>query len=100
MCPLDQTEWLMSKIGKMVYGNYQFGGYTHSDFGSANDSVFMNELHEALAHLRPVEHHTHVDMGHHLGDAEFDLHTRIEHEREIEASHPPGFDLEEFDYLM
>ena len=43
----------------MVYGNYQFGGYSHEDFGKANDSVFMNELHEALSHLHPHKHHEH-----------------------------------------
>lgn len=53
VCPMDQTEWMMGRIGKMVYGNYQFGGYSHEDFGIANDHVFMNELHEALSHLRP-----------------------------------------------
>ena len=40
----------------MIYGNYQFGGYAHEDFGKANDSVFMNELHEALSHLHPHRH--------------------------------------------
>lgn len=52
----------------MVYGNYQFGGYAHEDFGKANDSVFMNELHEALSHLHPHRHeqlhaaeHKHVE---------------------------------------
>ena len=45
----------MSQIGHMVYGNYQFGGYDHSDFGRANNSVFMEELHEALSHLQPHE---------------------------------------------
>ena len=46
----------MQRIGGMVYGNYQFGGYAHEDFGKANDSVFMNELHEALSHLHPHRH--------------------------------------------
>ena len=41
----------------MIYGNYQFGGYSHEDFGKANDDVFMNELHEALSHLHPHVHH-------------------------------------------
>jgi len=48
---MDTVEWMMSTIGHMVYGNYQFGGYNHSDFGKANDQVFMSELHEALSHL-------------------------------------------------
>lgn len=55
VCPMDQTEWMMGRVGKMVYGNYQFGGYSHADFGIANDHVFMNELHEALSHLRPYD---------------------------------------------
>ena len=55
VCPMDSVEWMMSRIGHMVYGNYQFGGYDHVDFGKANDSVFMGELHEALSHLQP--HH-------------------------------------------
>jgi len=51
VCPMDTVEWMMGEIGPMVYGNYQFGGYDHSDFGKANDQVFMSELHEALSHL-------------------------------------------------
>ena len=47
----------MQRVGGMIYGNYQFGGYSHEDFGKANDSVFMNELHEALSHLQPHSHH-------------------------------------------
>jgi len=50
----------MGRIGKMIFGNYQFGGYSHADFGIANDHVFMNELHEALAHLRPHDHPQHA----------------------------------------
>jgi pimeloyl-ACP methyl ester carboxylesterase len=60
VCPMDQTEWMLGRIGKMVYGNYQFGGYSHADFGIANDHVFMNELHEALSHLRPLDHDHHM----------------------------------------
>ena len=59
VCPMDQTEWMMGRIGKMIFGNYQFGGYSHADFGIANDHVFMNELHEALSHLRPHDHPQH-----------------------------------------
>ena len=55
VCPMDTVEWMMSTIGHMVYGNYQFGGYNHADFGKANDQVFMSELHEALSHLQPHE---------------------------------------------
>ena len=54
---MDTVEWMMEEIGHMVYGNYQFGGYDHADFGKANDSVFMGELHEALSHLQPHEGH-------------------------------------------
>ena len=57
VCPMDTVEWMMGTIGHMVYGNYQFGGYNHSDFGKANDQVFMSELHEALSHLQPHEGH-------------------------------------------
>ena len=53
VCPMETVEWAMSRIGHMVYGNYQFGGYDHADFGKANDAVFMGELHEALSHLQP-----------------------------------------------
>lgn len=59
VCPMESVEWMMGEIGHMVYGNYQFGGYDHSDFGKANDQVFMSELHEALSHLQP--HHGHID---------------------------------------
>ena len=77
----------------MVYGNYQFGGYSHEDFGKANDSVFMNELHEALSHLHPHRHH--VDFDH-----------SAEHER-MRREFDPDDDLGEFtsekdyyDFLM
>lgn len=51
VCPMNTVEELMGTIGHMVYGNYQFSGYDHADFGKANDDVFMEELHEALSHL-------------------------------------------------
>jgi hypothetical protein len=57
VCTMDSVETMMSDIGHMVYANYQFGGYDHADFGTANDQVFMEELHEALSHLRPHEGH-------------------------------------------
>ena len=39
VCPMSTVEWMMGQIGHMVYGNYQFGGYDHADFGKANDDV-------------------------------------------------------------
>ena len=70
----------------MIYGNYQFGGYSHEDFGKANDSVFMNELHEALSHLHPHRH----EAFHH-GDPEH----AAEHER-MRREFDPDDDLGEF----
>jgi len=32
---MEQVEWMMDQIGHLVFGNYQFGGYDHSDFGKA-----------------------------------------------------------------
>ena len=69
----------------MIYGNYQFGGYSHEDFGKANDSVFMNELHEALSHLHPHRH----ELAH--GDPEHEA----EHER-MRREFDPDDDLGEF----
>jgi len=79
LCPMDSVAWMMDKIGHMVYGNYQFGGYDHADFGKANDAVFMQELHEALSHLRPPETEA-------LFEEEFEhaLGEEIEFEREAE----------------
>ena len=80
----------------MIYGNYQFGGYSHEDFGKANDSVFMNELHEALSHLHPHRHEAW-----HVGDFEH----AAEHER-MRREFDPDDDLGEFsserafDFLM
>lgn len=71
LCPMDSVEWMMQKIGHMVYGNYQFAGYDHADFGKANDDVFMQELHEALSHLRPEEardDYLEEELGHALAD--------------------------------
>ena len=79
VCPMDTVEWMMETVGHMVYGNYQFGGYDHADFGKANDSVFMSELHEALSHLQPhmgsIEEHEHFEE---------DLSRAVEHEYEHE----------------
>ena len=44
---------MIEMIGANVYSNFKFGGYTHTDFGKANDQVFMTELLEALNHLEP-----------------------------------------------
>ena len=81
----------------MIYGNYQFGGYSHEDFGKANDSVFMNELHEALSHLHPHRH-----AAAHPGDYEH----AAAHER-MRREFDPDDDLGEFtdgnhyyDFLM
>ena len=85
VCPMDTVEWMMGEIGHMIYGNYQFGGYDHSDFGKANDQVFMSELHEALSHLQP-----------HLGvlDSEEQFHEDLAHslEQEIDYSHHAQFE--------
>ena len=77
VCPMDSVEWMMSTIGHMVYGNYQFGGYDHSDFGKANDQVFMGELHEALSYLQPHD-------GYHTEEEQFeeDLGRALETEYE------------------
>lgn len=80
VCPMDTVEWVMSRIGHMVYGNYQFGGYDHADFGRANDPIFMNELHEALSHLQPHEEYTPGEL------LEEDMSRALEHEYEHEIS--------------
>ena len=87
VCPIDQTEWIMQRIGGMVYGNYQFGGYAHEDFGKANDSVFMNELHEALSHLHPHRHEQFHGRDFEMGK---------EHER-MRREFDPDDDLGEFE---
>lgn len=84
VCPMDQTEWMMGRIGKMIYGNYQFGGYSHADFGIANDHVFMNELHEALSHLRPHDA-PHTDM------YPYDLDRIVDEEEEMETTKGANF---------
>ena len=55
VCPMDQVEWLMDEIGHLVYGNYQFGGYDHADFGKAQGDVFMQQINDALYHLDPSQ---------------------------------------------
>ena len=91
---MDTVEWMMSTIGHMVYGNYQFGGYNHADFGKANDQVFMSELHEALSHLQPHEGHIteeeefEEDLGRALEEEYAHQHTvEYEHDRDFAAAH-------------
>ena len=87
VCPMDTVEWMMETVGHMVYGNYQFGGYDHSDFGKANDSVFMGELHEALSHLQP---HVgpHEEIVHFEEDLSRAIQTEFDHEeREADIDH-------------
>ena len=84
VCPLDSVEWMMSRIGHMVYGNYQFGGYDHADFGKANDSVFMGELHEALSHLQPHDYDEEEQFEHDLSRA---LEEEFEHQRDVDFEH-------------
>jgi len=88
VCPMHTVEWMMGEIGHMVYGNYQFGGYDHADFGRANDQIFMNELHEALAHLQPNHghedpHQLEEDLSHALQE-EFQRQDEEDLEHEIE----------------
>ena len=94
VCPMDSVEWMMSCVGHMVYGNYQFGGYNHSDFGKANDSVFMSELHEALSHLQPHDHHITQeeefaeDLSRALEEEHEHQHDEdYEHEREVQLAY-------------
>lgn len=91
---MDSVEWLMSRIGHPIYGNYQFGGYDHADFGKANDAVFMNELHEALSHLRPPESHLtdrDVDFVH---DLERALESEYQHLHEEKVAAVAALDAE------
>ena len=98
VCPMDSVEWMMGTIGHMVYGNYQFGGYDHADFGKANDQVFMGELHEALSHLQPHDlHYTpeerlEEDIAHALlEEYHHEREADLEHERDVEAMHEHGY---------
>ena len=97
VCPMDTVEWMMSTIGHMVYGNYQFGGYNHADFGKANDQVFMSELHEALSHLQPHEGHItqeeefEEDLGRALEEEYAHAHAvEMVHEGELAVAHDLG----------
>ena len=91
VCPMESVEWMMATIGHMVYGNYQFGGYDHADFGRANDSAFMEELHEALSHLQPHEGPYHRDLMfsedlEHALEAEY-AHQEFEIHQDMELDH-------------
>ena len=92
----------MSRIGHMIYGNYQFGGYDHADFGKANDAIFMGELHEALSHLQPYEGPLEQEM-----EFEVDLSRALEDEyahervvsqieREAELAHAEAYHMQPF----
>ena len=92
VCPMDSVEWMMSRIGHMVYGNYQFGGYDHADFGHANDSVFIGELHEALSHLQPHEflHERELQF---RADLDHALEHEYQHEYEMDQEHLKDIEL-------